>query len=320
MEALTPLLISLLLKIWGLTQTIITIVRTYFNINKSWSRKHIAEVADSISIYSEGIGLITISVGFLLSVYHLDAAVFGFLLPLMAVVYTNLLGIGYWVNNGLTFKQKFKRAIKMNGKETATIIKDVMNPSGVKKIYEILCEVALVDKVVKPREERLLKIFAEQYHLNYDEIIKSLTLKHSTQSTTTTMYNLKKEIDGYLNTSPPKNIVTLLQDLIVQVIKSDNEVSREEEILNAEINVAFVAYLTDYAQKPVKYNLIVVPQSKDDEVTVLGVNDKLVKAPDGLFGTKTAYIIDSFNSESLAELVREDYVKLFNCFVTVEKF
>ena len=320
MDPITAIMLSILLKAWGLTQTIVTIIKIYFNVNKSWSRKHVADVADSFSIFSEALGLLTVFIGFSIALYNLDTATFGFILPLFALIYTNLLGIGYWVNNGLTFKQKLKRAIHMNSKETATIIKDVMNPSGIAKIYEVLCMVAYIDDVLKPREEKLLKAFAKEYNLNHDLIIQKIAKEAKEDSVTTTLYKLKKEIDTYIKTSPPKNVITLLQDLISQVVKSDNEVSKEEEILNAEINVAFIAYLTDYAEKPIKYNLILVPQSSDDEIAILAMNSKLVKAPPGLFGTKSAYIIDSFNSESLAELVRDDYVNLFNCFVTIEKF
>lgn len=299
----------------------ITLLMIYLSVNKIWIRKHEQEVSDSLSIFANTMSIIQASIGLTLAfnLFNIKGVCMGVISFSVAAFYM-LIAVGYWVNNDLTLKQKIFRAFKMDRAESSAIIKDMLHVSSIQKIFKIICTLAWADGNLQEAEIKLLKEFAKHNNINYDETMKDVMANTSNQDSVVIMTNLKKDIEIYMNTSPPKNIVIWFQDLVDKLVNADGVVTDQESIIVEEIKGLMNSYLSDKSKKIEKYHLILLPQSKEDEFEILKIKNDLSKSESSIFGSKVAYIIDSFYSEKFAILSREKYVKLFNCAVTVEKF
>ncbi|MBP9722549.1 MAG: hypothetical protein KBD64_05250 [Gammaproteobacteria bacterium] len=294
---------------------------TYLSINKIWIRKHDQEVADSVSMSATLLAMFQTTAGFILALdsTSIEGIVIGTISLVTGLLYI-LISIGFWVNNGLTFRQKLLRAFKMDRTESSAMIKNFIQNTSIDKVFKIVCTLALSDRTIQKGEEKLLREFAKNYSLDYEKIIQEITNEIQKEDTVEIIDNLKKDIESYINTSPPKHVAIWLHDLVEKIIKADGVVSEEESIISEEITGIIASYLSDGKEKPLKYYLVLLPQAVEDEHEVLRINSKLVKSEQPIFGSKTAYILESFYSKKFAQIIREDYVKLYKCAVTIEKF
>lgn len=315
---------SIQLQFFIFVWIVIIYIAKYLGINKIWLRKHESEVADSVSILAIILELVFVTPFFLVSLYKFNLSTLSVeTLTVVTHLTVFAIGLGLWVNNGLSFKDKIARAFNIERKEYKSLLKEVLHPSGINKIFKFLCLFAVIDKELHEEEEKLLKAFAKEYGLNYNltmSDVKTLYEANRHDSTITIMKRLQKQIKGYLDTSPPKKVVIYLEDLIFSIIKADKKITVDEEIISQEIIATLQHYLVDDADKKEKYHILLLPQNEQQEQAVLSINATLKSHKTKIHGTENAYEVESFYSESFANMVRSRYVELFKCFVTIEKY
>lgn len=308
---------------------VVTVLAKYMTINKIWVRKHDSEVADSVSVSALILELMLTIPFLLVAVDHFDSDYFirdsgnvvRDAIKIISSLLLLIIGIGYWINNGLSFRAKFKRALKMDRKEFKSLLKDVVRPGGIRQIFRVLCMFALIDNELHEKEVELLKQFAGEYGINYDEVMSEVQAEFSEGSDAMSMKHLQQQVLNYLDTSPPKNVVIWLQDLIDKIIRADDVVTEEEDIVSSEILSALQSYLQDsHGEKKEMYHILLIPQDREEEEAILSLDSKLEHSMAQIFGSKKAYVADSYFSERFAEIVREKYVNLYKCFVTIEKY
>ena len=125
---------------------VITAFNLYFMVNKIWSRKHIRDVAESISVaaYSMSFLLgVPFMIKFLMLEVDLVAAVACGLWMVFYAIFV-LIGTGVWVVSkpGLGFLQKFRRALSTERNELGTIVKAFSKPTASNHVLRILGGVA----------------------------------------------------------------------------------------------------------------------------------------------------------------------------------
>lgn len=307
---------------------ILTVLSKYMMLNKVWVRKHESEVADSVSVSALIIDVV-VTIPFLFASFnHFDtnlmvkssSDIIRDSVLIITTLMMFLIGIGYWINNGLSFKAKFKRALKMDRKEFKSLLKDVVMPGSITDIFRVLCMFAIIDNELHEQEVELLQQFAGEYDINYDEVMGEVQEEFAQKSESIGMGHLKLQVEKYLETSPPKNVVIWLQDLIDKIIRADNVVTEEEDIVSSEILAELQNYVEGDNVKKEMFHILLIPQDKDEEESILAIDSKLEQSRAQLFGSKKAYVVDSFFSERFAEIVRAKYLNLFKCFVTIEKY
>ena len=93
---------------------VLVLSESYLRANKLWSRKHMQDVAESVSLMAQGVGLLTLG-SFALASY-IDGSITGIVSSVVwfsMTVFMILVGTGVWLSNtrGLTFWEKFKKFV-----------------------------------------------------------------------------------------------------------------------------------------------------------------------------------------------------------------
>lgn len=300
-----------------------TFIAKYLVVNKIWVRKHEPEVADSVSIIAV-ILEITILLPFLVK----SALTFSYESLLLEVItiashlFIFFIGVGIWVNNGLGFRDKFARTFKIERKEYKSLIKDAFHTKDMNKIFSFICMLSILDREIQDEEEVLLKKFADDYGLNYQltmSNIQGMYGKGEKETPILLMKTIRSQISSFLDTSPPKEVVIYLEDIISHLVQADKNVTDEEQIVLDELKIMLKNYLLGNGDNDHLYYIVVVPQTDEQEEALLSFNSRYKDTKKEVSGTKNAYLIDSYHSQAFAEMVKDKYIGLFNCFVTVEK-
>lgn len=327
---------STFINIVLIVSIMVTFLGKYMTLNKIWIRKHDSEVADSVSV-SALILELAYTVPFLvIAIQHFNfdfalhdttslmrdlSNIIRDLVVIIATIVLFLIGIGYWINNGLSFNKKVKRALKMDRKEFQSLLKDAVRTGGVEQIFRVLCMFAIIDNELHEKEVELLRQFAGEYGIDYDSVMLVVQQEFKEGSDAMSMKHLQKQVLDYINTCPPKNVVIWLQDLIDKIIRADDVVTEEEDIVSSEILAALNDYLDDKTEGHRQmYHILLIPQDREEEEAILSIDTQLEKSRAQIFGAKKAYVADSYFSLRFAEIVREKYVNLYKCFVTIERY
>ncbi len=291
----------------------------YLKVNKIWSRKHEPQVADSISVVAV-LGEVLLLLPFFVANFQIGS-INGIIKDIMGFIVIFVfffIGIGYWTNNGFSFGHKLKRSLSMEGSEISRLFRDILGFKNLKKIFMIMCELCLIDKKLHEKEEALLRNFAAEYKLNYEKIIAEVKEKIANRSGAYTVADLNKDIDNYISKAPPKKVVQWLRDIVIKIIEIDSEVSEDENIIATEIVAKLNNYVMVEKTENKMFNLLLIPQDEKMEESILTINPKLRKIERP--GAKSAYLAEKFYSLEFAEVVRQQYVDLFKCFVAIERF
>src|SRR5690606_21297289 len=138
-------------------------VTNYLIINKLWKRRMVREVAESVSIVAALLGLfnaIPFLVLFLL-IDHSPAGATKMVISIIAAIVFVLVGSGLWVAElrGRGFRHLFQRALKLERRESADLIKQFVQPKGAEQIMWIPLELATVNGTIEQREATMIRAF-----------------------------------------------------------------------------------------------------------------------------------------------------------------
>lgn len=295
---------TILIFVW--LSLLMTALQVYLRINKIWKRKHEPEVADSQSI--AGLGLLFINCGLWVVYYIIQGdsqSVIDTSLFMVEAGLFVLVGSGLWVKGrrGMKFWYLIRQALKLERKEADYLIKKFFKPQNADVILGILHQLAMIDDDLDPKELEILQSFAKEWNIKYnpDELNK-----YRKTDSTENYIKLRQSVEDYVAGEPPKEQAAQLKDMMGALIKADDVVSAEEELIFNELTGIVEGYLNDKIEN--RFHVFIVPQKPDHEYEVR----KMVPlAPKVKTLGGIAFRIGSYYSYNYAELICRQYQEHF---------
>jgi len=287
-------------------------VIAYLKVNRIWARKHIREVAESVSVAAALLSLFT-TVPFLLKFIVIDhdyVAAGKFVVSLLVFVVFFLVGVGYWVKReerqGLW--RLMRRALASEGSELTYLIHSFTKPKEASAILRILELVSVVDDELDEREREILLSVARPWGIHPED------LKAEGESRSADIADVRDAFADYLAMSPPGSQVEKVYDLVKFMVHADRRVSPEERLILDEVSGAARAYLAGVGEAPAQYEVLLVPQSRQqqDRIAELLAEARLEPRAGG-----EAFVAGTYFSESFAEAICQRFRRR-QLFSTVE--
>jgi len=293
---------------------ILSFIQIYFIINKLWKRKHERAVAESISISAM---FISILINGFFAIKNIDGGNYpqlsANLMWIGASIISTIIGVGLYVstNRGLGFFKLLLAALNLERKEAGDLAKVFFKPSGASKIIEILGRVAMVDNDLDDKERNFIQSFADNWgiKLNWEEI------KKYADESEARFQELRKAMNAYLSTTPPKEQASQLMDVISLLVNVDGVLTNEEDLMLSELTGLIMKYLGKANEVDV-FKVAVVPQSAEQEKAIEALLKDLKKEH---IAGGWAYISETYYSERYAEIISAQY-RAFDIFSVVFKF
>lgn len=284
---------------------VIAAISNYLIINKLWKRKHMKDVAESVSISAALLGLFTAAPLLIqLAVYDrtplpaLKTAV-GIVTGIVFV----LIGSGLWVreNRSQSFGRLLLSALKLEKRESADLLKAVVQPRGADEILRILELMAQLDRHVHESELALLNQFAERWKIPSSQLAQGRIAEDGN------VLEVRAAVDAYLDLKPPHEQAAQLLDVLGLFVKADREVSHEEEFVLEEVQGMISEYVGGDTVERRTFEVIIVPQSAEQfeavEALLPGVEISTRR------GGKVVSV-GTFFSHDYAEAVCQKYIAL----------
>lgn len=278
----------------------------YLKINKVWKRKHIEEVANSVSIMGNVFDLIPLtffSLNFLLVAQW--QGLIDSVLWIFAGVVSVLIGSGLWVqgNRGKSFWTRLKESLKLEKSEIGNLATTFFRPSAAEIILEIFARFAYIDRNLVAREQELIQLFADKWHIdiNWEDHKKLAELEESVGFVKT-----RETVARYLKTSPPTEQVAQLIDVLHALVKIDENVSSEEELILEEVHKFMLDYI-DGSDVQGNYTVIIAPQNRNQDAAIATLLPDAEKVE---IAGGSGYLIGSFYSQDYANVICDQYREL----------
>lgn len=284
---------------------IFSIVEVYLTLNKLWSRKHIKEVADSISISARATGMIPGGV-FTLN-YFFNQQWQGFIdgtIWIFASIIQILIAAGVWVagNKKSNFISLIRKSLEKETQEIFHLAKSFFNIKGRQKIIDLLAATALTDKVLKEGEKVFVEDLANEWGIviSWDKLISRFK-----KEDVSALFLMSLEMHDYLRLNPSRQEIKLLLKLIKR-LSDENGFSRpENQFIIDEFGEAFRHYPS--AKYPEHFRVQIVPQEKSQherlQATGISMESKYI-------GSGFTYIVGPFFTQGFADRVAEEFEAL----------
>lgn len=244
----------------------ISAVIAYLKINKIWARRHIKEVAESVSVAAALLSLFT-TLPFLIKFLVIDedyVAAAKFVLSLLVFVVFFLVGIGLWVRSAEPrgFWSAIRNALLTEQKELTNLLHTLAQPREARAIVRILQLVSTVDRELDQREIDLLESIAKPLGV----AMQDLASQQSTDSAT--VEQVRQAFVDYLALKPVAHQASKTYDLVRFMVRADKQISSEERLILDELASVVRDYLGRDAHAPL-FEVLVVPQN-DQQKTYIG--------------------------------------------------
>jgi hypothetical protein len=285
---------------------IFTASAAYLRINKIWIRKHHVEVADSVSIAGTVIYLVPLTlyaVNYALTNYwqgFIDSIIW-----MISATIQILIGSRLWVQNQRqkTFWTRIKESLKLERSEVGDLAKSFFRPSGGDIILEIFAHFAYIDHDLVEREKEFIQSFATSWHIDIDW---SEYEDFAEQEQRTSFVKTRDTVSRYLNTSPPSEQVAQLVDVLHALVKVDDNVSPQEELILTEVEGLLLSYVDDANIQP-EFTVVVAPQNQDQDSAISGLLPDVEKSE---VAGGSVYKVGSYYSKNFADVICSQYRSL----------
>jgi len=282
---------------------IVTLVTNYLIINKLWKRRMVREVTESVSIAAALLGLfngIPFLVMFLLINPNPAAATKTTIGIVTAVIFV-LIGSGLWVAEFRKrgFRSLFLRALNLERKESADLLKRLVQPKGAAQILRVLHQLASVDGHIDEREASIIRHFAREWRL--------ATPEDGASEASGDLISLRKSIADYLNLHPPATQVGDLSDVLQALVESDAQITWQESVALEEVDGMLREYVAGEDAELNMHEVLIVPQS---ESQVEAVRTLLPGREEKMLRGGRVFSAGSFFSARYAEFVCQKYIGL----------
>jgi hypothetical protein len=237
---------------------LIALVSNYLIINKLWKRRMVREVTESVSLAAALLGLfngIPFLIMFLLINPNPAAALKTGIGVITAVVFV-LIGSGLWVAEFRQrgFRSLFMRALNLERKESADLLKEFVQPKGAAQILRVLHQLASVDGHVDEREAAMIRSFAREWRLPEPAAVDG--------EAPADLITLRKSLSEYLNLHPPATQVGQLRDVLQAMAELDAHVSWQESVALEEVDGLLRAYVAEDDNACPMHEVLIVPQNE----------------------------------------------------------
>jgi len=284
----------------------LVISESYLRANKLWSRKHMEDVAESVSLIAQGVGLLTLG-SFALASY-IDGSITGIVSSMIwffMTVFMILVGTGAWLSNtrDLTFWQKIKKFVNKEKSEVGDLIKGFYAPAGKDFLVQIVQKIALIDNKISASEKEILTKVFNEWDEEFD--IDALMAAND-ENVGTNAIEINELVEDYLSISPPTEQVSRLADLITLLVKSDGEVTDEENLVMTEVLQHLNSYVV-VSKQSTRYDVAIIPQkdSQRKDIQKLFPQLKYVEESHG-----DIYLNERFYTVAMASIYCEKYKDL----------
>jgi hypothetical protein len=287
-------------------------LQVYLVANKLWKRKHEKQVAESISIMGECIGilpLLVLTLNFLLDGHWLAAA--DTTLWLVAGIFAITVGSGRWVQGrrGIGFLRLLRDSVSQERGEVGYLARSFFRPTSARSILQIMGQIALLDDRLDEREKKFIEAFASNWGIDFswEELQRSRT------GSDLDFIRLREDVADYLASAPPPDQVRQLSDVVQKLSEIDDEVSESEALMVGEVTGMMSRYLSADAGATPLYHLVIVPQGAEQDAAIAAVLPDVEKRE--LNGGQV-YLVGRYHSFDFAELVGAQY-RVLNFFTAV---
>lgn len=282
---------------------LIALVSNYLIINKLWKRRMVREVSESVSIAAALLGLFTglpFLIMFLLINPNPAAAAKTAIGVITAIVFV-LIGSGLWVAEFRQrgFRHLFLRALKLERRESADLLKQLIQPRGAEQILKILHQLAAVDGTIDPREAEMINDFAREWRLAVPET--------TAEDHAVDLLTLRRSIRAYLKLNPPATQAGHLRDVLHALVELDNQVTWEESLALEEIDGMLHQHIVGETADPARHEVLIVPQS---EPQIEAVRRLLPGREEKLQRGGKVFSVGQYFSARYAEWVSQKYIDL----------
>ena len=297
MEFLTEIVKSL--TVVGL---VVSAIVTYLKINKIWPRKHIKDVAESVSVAAALLSLFT-TLPFLLQFIIVEpdpvaASKFG--ISLIAMVLFVMIGSGVWVadKTHLGWFRDMRAALRSESSELANLVQVFAKPREAAIILKLLRMVSLVDHQLDEREKEIIAAVARPWGILPDQILSGA------EDDVCDIEQVRQGFSEYLNHKPPAKQVIKVFDLVRYLIEADKRISREEKLILDEVGHMINSYLDEDYKPGEMFEVLVVPQNDDQRNSIpdVVIRTEIFKRSGG-----EAFVGGVYFSEMFAEEMAQKY-------------
>jgi hypothetical protein len=278
----------------------------YLKINKIWQRKHIEEVASSVSITGNVFDIIPLTIFSLNFIFAAQwQGLIDSMLWIVAGMISVLIGSGLWVqsNRGKSFWTRLKESLKLEKSEVGHLATTFFRPSAAELILDILARFAYIDRDLAAREQELIQSFANTWHLdiNWEEHRKLADLDQPVG-----LVKTRDTVARYLNTSPPVEQVAQLIDVLHALVKIDENVSNQEELILDEVHKFMLGYI-DNTDDRANYTVVIAPQNRNQDAAIAALLPDVQKVE---IAGGSGYLVGSFYSQDYADVICDQYREL----------
>ncbi len=296
------------LAVFGLA---ISAVIAYLKINKLWARRHIKEVAESVSVAAALLSLFT-TLPFLIKFVVIDqdyVAAAKFILSLLVFAVFFLVGIGLWVRSAEPrgFWSAIRYALMTEQKELTSLLHTLAQPREARSIVRILQLVSTVDSELDQREAALLDSVAQPLGVSVHDLVPQPGNRNATVA------EVREAFLEYLELKPVGHQVSKTYDLVRFMARADKRISDEENLILDELALVVQDYLSAESAQVTSFEVLVVPQASEQK---LRIESELPQARLMAKAGGYAYVAGSYYSRAFAtEVCRQYREKGFFCTV-----
>ncbi len=280
-----------------------TVAAAYLKINKIWTRKHNAEVADSISIVGNVVYIIPLSFFALNYIFiaHWQGLIDSIIWITSGIVYV-LIGSRLWVQSHRhkNFWIRLQEVLKLERSEVGDLARSFFRPSHGEAILQILAHFAYVDRKLTMREQEFIQSFVDTWHMKFDWKEHS---ELAVDGQPVIFIKTRDEVERYLKTSPPAKQVAQLIDVLHVLVKIDDSVSAEEELILEEVEGLLLSYVNDSDTKA-RFSVVIAPQNDDQDSAIATLLPDVEKSE---IAGGSGYMIGSFYSRGYTDVICNQY-------------
>lgn len=277
------------------------VTAAYLQLNKLWARKHLPDVAASISI--PGILVESIPL-FFFGLYFLQkgeiVGIIDSVVWLLSAVLLVMIGAGFWVpgqrRQGLM--NLIRQSMRLERVELANLANAVLHPGAERDLIRVLSLVAAVDGHIDEREKHLIELFAQRWDLDIDWI--DLQQPRSMRDR---IIRATEAVEAYLQTMPSKDQVGHLLDLLKMIVQADAHTSEEEQTLVTELQGRINHFLNQSGTDS-RITVVIAPQNQEQDEAARRLLQ--TSGPVELAGGK-GHKVGEYFSRQYAQLICDEY-------------
>lgn len=280
---------------------ILLAIAVYLRLNKLWARKHVSEVAESISIPGIVLEFIVLfAIGIYLTLRGEMVGLLDGVLWLLSATILIIIGSGFWVSGQRQegIWRLVKDSISREREELSLLAREFVSPSAAPQLIKVLTSMAAVDGVIDERERVLIDSFAKEWRLDFDLDDASIG-----DSSKRRLVNTQRALKSYLKTSPPPAQVAELLDVLHLVIDVDEETTEEEQVAYDEISGQVSQYLSDDPSAG-EYVVVIAPQGDEQDEAIRLVLKRTEEYP---YAGGKGYKLGVFFSRAYANVICKEY-------------